>query len=281
MTGLGAILNVVTVLIGAALFLLIGCTSEAIIPSTATNEPALSAIPTLAVAPTQTRYVDLLDTDNWPDPCTPPEEVAVDGEAAANVLTWHDLNENGEIDDDEPFLSGIKFFVDNSWRAPVTDERGRGRDAEFMPGCACDCWEGSNVIVVVPPEFFPTTPGIKLLTGEEETYLFGFVEPSSEDKSPAERALSTLFSSKGLNVTHIYYNEATTFLYVEFRWTDEDAMALALRDLLLSSTDIRAIEIRTAGGYALVCDMEVIEQHANSLSAATLSRICQYAVAAP
>lgn len=111
-------------------------------------------------------------------PCSPPPGLMVDGETAATVLTWEDLNGNGTWDSGEPPLSGVTAKLSFASRMPSsgtpTGEAGQIHLAEFRAGCACKCWEGEFVAVDVPAGYRATTPTMVELVGPNLEYSFGF-----------------------------------------------------------------------------------------------------------
>ena len=113
----------------------------------------------------------------------------VDGSADANVIVWFDANANGIMDQGEQPLARVK--VGMGFPSEYTDENGRAAVAEFMPGCATDCWEGETVIVEPPQGYKPTTPTEYQLTGEDQTFKFGFaLDPSGATSTPYVAGLS-------------------------------------------------------------------------------------------
>ncbi len=109
--------------------------------------------------------------------CFPPPGIFVDGIAGAKVVTWNDLNENGIRDKGEPPLPGVKISFDSS-----TDENGEGLYGDFRPGCSCECWKGSVILITVPSGYTPTTPTRVDLTGPDETIYFGFHQQDPNGK---------------------------------------------------------------------------------------------------
>jgi streptogramin lyase len=114
---------------------------------------------------------------------------AVDGSADAKVLVWLDANANGIVDPGEKPLNRVK--VGMGYPDIFTDENGRASVGEFMPGCASNCWEGETVVVEAPQGYKPTTPMEFKLTGEDQTFQFGFVlDPLAATSTPYSAGLS-------------------------------------------------------------------------------------------
>ena len=111
--------------------------------------------------------------------CFPPPNIAVDGVIVAKGFVWHDLDLDGEIDNDEPPIRGVT--VEIYFEKSRTDSQGIAEVTEFMPGCSCNCWESENISIEVPDGYFPTTPVSYELTGKDMIYEFGLRSVSSEE----------------------------------------------------------------------------------------------------
>jgi len=136
---------------------------------------------------------------------TQPEYQFVDGAASAKVFTWVDTDADGAVDPDEEPLP----WVTTSVVSPhfLTGEDGWGQPWTFKPGCAASCWEGHSVTVKAPPGYFATTPLQLPLTGEDQSYYFGFrIDPSATLPSfPDEPTWYLAFVHRGAKLTSFHY----------------------------------------------------------------------------
>ncbi len=78
--------------------------------------------------------------------------VSGDIDAIYNITVYEDTNENGQRDNGEPPLSGIKFLVGKSSRLQSTDENGYAK-IEITLSSSNDCKNRSTLSVVVPQNY--------------------------------------------------------------------------------------------------------------------------------
>lgn len=135
------------------------------------------------LVPTATLTYRQIEATWMADPCNPPPEIRVDGEAGGTIFTWVDFNANGQIDEGEPPLAGVEYGGGYG----KTDEHGLGSYYDFVPGCACDCWKwggGLSVFVTVPNGFEATTPTEIAMNSDDDSYAFGFRPLDSTTSTP-------------------------------------------------------------------------------------------------
>jgi|GEM_PF-2559178 len=222
------------------LILLAACTS---LP-TATLLPTATPTPTPVSTATPTDEVDWSNPANWPDPCSPPEEyIAVDGASTSYVVTFVDLNGNGQMDEDEPGLPGVEVQSLYSMGSPKTDDNGETGVSGFYPGCACACWQGDTLWVTVPDGFEATTPTEFDLTDNEVTYYFGFKAISTQVLASSDEPVWSLrFMDADFKVHQFHYDEARSLLLLKIdRQTGSD------RGQVLSKIFTLSEALRTEG----------------------------------
>lgn len=175
---------------------------------------ASSITPSIA-PPTKTPSAnDILASYNA-DPCNPPEGMAVDGAASANVQIWHDLNENGMVDSGEPPLPWITFMVgDYTEGGPhATDKFGLGSGYEFMPGCSCECWRGKSVSIQIPYGYTATTPSTQVLTNDYKAiHQFGLKLRDPDLAFDGEPDWHLAFLGAGFKLTSFHYEPTNSHL---------------------------------------------------------------------
>ena len=103
--------------------------------------------------------------------CFPPPHVIVDGYVSAQVVVWQDLDQDGQRDDQEPPIAGVKARIISS--EVMTDSDGVAQVVEFKSGCACRCWKSARISIEVPTGYEPTTQISYDLTGQDLPYAFG------------------------------------------------------------------------------------------------------------
>lgn len=108
-------------------------------------------------------------------PCLPPPNIHPDGKVYSVAFAWEDQNKDGYYDEGEPAMPGVAVAHPLTLDVTgVTNDKGLAETIEYKGGCPCDCWVGSYVELVTPKGFVGTTPSKQLLTGENQTLLFGF-----------------------------------------------------------------------------------------------------------
>lgn len=138
------------------------------------------------------------------DEIYPDGDVMVDGIAIAHVYSWHDIDENGLVDEGESPIPWVTIRV--AYPDYLTGSDGWGYAYKFMPGCAKDCWKGEEVEVKTPPGYELTTPNKYPLTGEEVDYYFGFkiIDENQIISFPDEPDWYMAFTHRGANVIEFH-----------------------------------------------------------------------------
>jgi hypothetical protein len=109
-------------------------------------------------------------------PCSPPPNMSVDGMIRGKAYAFLDKNQNGKPDEEEEPLPNVKIAYPYELRQPITDAEGFASVGRFKPGCECKCWNDEYIEVEAIKGYCNTTP-LKLdMTGDDQTYYFGFIE---------------------------------------------------------------------------------------------------------
>jgi hypothetical protein len=108
-------------------------------------------------------------------PCSPPPNIHPDGRVSALVFTWEDLNKDGYYGDGEPPLPNVSVIHPLTLEATsATNNEGLARTIEYKAHCPCNCWQNMFVEVQVPKGYVASTDTKRVLSGENQTLLFGF-----------------------------------------------------------------------------------------------------------
>jgi hypothetical protein len=209
---------------------------------------------------------------------------AADGYASANVQTWHDSDGDGEKDAGESLLPWVTIQL--AYESSITDSNGQGTVGVFKPGCVSRCWKDEAVSVKVPPGYKATTPTEIDLTGQDDTYIFGFqLEEGAQPSSfPNEPDWFQAFPNRGLDLMAFHYATDDKRLAVSFKGmgsSDEDALYRNVFDVVRTLKKIEGIsvewlEITIPPDNVAVCEMSKVEEWVGKISPSEIvSTYCQ------
>jgi len=212
---------------------------------------------------------------------------AGDGFASAQVHTWQDADGDSQQDPDEAALAWVTIQM--GYERSITDANGQGMVGVFKPGCAQRCWEGEVVSIQVPPGQRATTPTDLDLTGQENSYAFGFQQESGAPRLsfPGEPDWFHAFSNRGLDLTAFHYAGDAQRLTLTMNapnsavhsalYADIFDLALTLRKI--GGVALESVEITgLPAGEVAVCQISTLEEWSGKLSAAEIvSRYCERA----
>jgi hypothetical protein len=108
-------------------------------------------------------------------PCLPPPNIHPDGKVYTVAFAWEDQNKDGYYDEGEPAMPNVVIAHPLTLDVTgATNDKGLAETIEYKGGCPCNCWQGAYVEVVTPQGYVATRETKQLLTGENQTLLFGF-----------------------------------------------------------------------------------------------------------
>ncbi len=220
-------------------------------------------------------------------------EIMVDGAATATVFTWHDLDGDGVVDQEEPPLPWVTVRIGPNF---LTGTDGRANPWKFQAGCKRNCWRGEIVFARTPPGYRATTLSQQPLTGDNEVYIFGYqLEDSSQAVSfPGEPDWYQAFSNRGAHLVDFHYSSdhrlsieldterIPTDDYYPDGYIEDFYFSTLVFDVILSLSQkhdisIDQIEIRqTLSGESVLCDYSTVRQWDGRISGASIvSSYCE------
>lgn len=109
--------------------------------------------------------------------CLPPPNIHPDGRVYSVTFVWEGLNKDGVYDYDEPPMAGVTVAHPLTLDVTgATNDKGLAEAIEYKGNCPCNCWENSYVEVIAPQGYVATTEMKQMLTGENQTLMFGFAK---------------------------------------------------------------------------------------------------------
>ncbi len=220
-------------------------------------------------------------------PCLVPPGWTADGMATAKALTWNDLNGNGVVDSGEPPLSWVTVDFVFGYPPSITGANGEGSVGKFKPGCACNCWKGESIKVVIPVGYQATTPTQADLTREDEIHTFGFqLQDSTQRISfPNEPDWFQAFTNRGLTLTAFHYSDSDKQLAISLKNNldqDDEEMYRDVFNIIsaLSYSDIAVQRLSiatTSSKDVATCDLDAVRKWAGKISyEEILASYCQH-----
>lgn len=103
----------------------------------------------------------------------------MDGVVVEKGIVWHDQDQDGEVDNNEPPIKGVigEIYYEES----LSDTQSIAEVTDFLPGCSCNCWKSESIYIEVLEGYYPTTPVSYKLTGKDLMYKPGLKSYFSEE----------------------------------------------------------------------------------------------------